>query len=44
MKKSDLPRKICPVCADCLSYGEKMERNWDDAKLIAQKNADPRND
>ncbi|MEC8086139.1 MAG: DUF2256 domain-containing protein [Pseudomonadota bacterium] len=37
MKKSDLPRKICPVCGLSFVWRKKWERNWDDVIYCSEK-------
>ena len=37
MKKSDLPRKICPVCGLPFTWRKKWERNWDSVIYCSDK-------
>ncbi|HCC21317.1 MAG TPA: DUF2256 domain-containing protein [Verrucomicrobiales bacterium] len=36
-KKSDLPRKICPVCGFPFVWRKKWERSWDSIKYCSNR-------
>lgn len=37
MKKSDLPQKICPVCARPFTWRKKWEKVWDEVRYCSAK-------
>ncbi|MFM2269550.1 MAG: hypothetical protein RL757_2991 [Bacteroidota bacterium] len=37
VQKSDLPKKICPVCSLEFAWRKKWERNWEDVKYCSDK-------
>lgn len=37
VKKSNLPKKICPVCSLEFSWRKKWEKNWNEVKYCSKK-------
>jgi len=37
MKKSELPKKVCPVCKLPFSWRKKWAKNWDNVKFCSEK-------
>ena len=37
MKKSNLPKKTCPICNLPFSWRKKWEKNWDNVVYCSQK-------
>ncbi|WP_293749760.1 DUF2256 domain-containing protein [uncultured Paraglaciecola sp.] len=37
MKKSELPSKICPVCARPFNWRKKWQRCWDEVKYCSKR-------
>ena len=37
MKKSELPKKVCPVCKLPFSWRKKWAKNWDNVKYCSEK-------
>jgi hypothetical protein len=36
-KKSDLPSKLCPVCARPFTWRKKWARDWDQVKYCSER-------
>ena len=36
-KKSDFPKKQCPVCKKDFLWRKKWEKNWDDVKFCSKR-------
>tara|TARA_B100000282_G_C31502086_1_gene385454 strand:+ start:454 stop:597 length:144 start_codon:yes stop_codon:yes gene_type:complete len=37
MKKSDLPRKICPVCGLPFVWRKKWSKDWENVKYCSER-------
>ena len=37
MKKSDLPRKVCPICKLSFTWRKKWERDWKNVLYCSER-------